>query len=90
VRILDGSVEVARHIRTYDRHQLVLDPAHREAVLQIKRKERFGVTLLESFESALGTPPSPNISHKICFSALCTPATSSTHQLRAHILPQVW
>jgi transposase len=38
VRILDGSIEVARHIRTYDRHQLVLDPAHQEAVLQIKRK----------------------------------------------------
>jgi hypothetical protein len=38
VRILDGSVEIARHIRTYDRHQLVLDPAHQEAVLKIKRK----------------------------------------------------
>ena len=38
VRILDGSLEIARHIRTYDRHQLVLDPAHQEAVLQIKRK----------------------------------------------------
>jgi transposase len=38
VRIIDGSLEIARHIRTYDRHQLVLDPAHQEAVLQIKRK----------------------------------------------------
>jgi transposase len=38
VRILDGSIEVARHIRTYDRHQLILDPAHQEAVLKIKRK----------------------------------------------------
>jgi hypothetical protein len=38
VRILDGSFEIARHVRTYDRHQLVLDPAHQEAVLQIKRK----------------------------------------------------
>jgi transposase len=38
VRILDGSFEVARHARTYDRHQLVLDPAHQEAVLKIKRK----------------------------------------------------
>ena len=38
VRILDGSVEIARHRRTYDRHQLVLDPAHQEAVLKIKRK----------------------------------------------------
>jgi hypothetical protein len=38
VRILDGSIEVARHIRSYDRHQFVLDPIHQEAVLQIKRK----------------------------------------------------
>ena len=38
VRILDGSFEIARHVRTYDRHQLVLDPAHQEAVLRIKRK----------------------------------------------------
>jgi transposase len=38
VRILDGSVEIARHVRSYDRHQPVLDPAHQEAVLQRKRK----------------------------------------------------
>ena len=38
VRILDGSFEIARHARSYDRHQLVLDPAHQEAVLKIKRK----------------------------------------------------
>jgi hypothetical protein len=28
VRILDGTQEIARHRRSYDRHQLVLDPAH--------------------------------------------------------------
>ena len=38
VRILDNSAEIARHIRSYDRHQLVLDPAHQEAVLKSKRK----------------------------------------------------
>ena len=38
IRILDGAVEVARHLRSYDRHQLVLDPAHQEAVLKCKRK----------------------------------------------------
>jgi transposase len=38
VRILNGSFEIARHLRTYDRHQLVLDPAHQQAVLKIKRK----------------------------------------------------
>jgi hypothetical protein len=38
VRILDSSVEIARHLRSYDRHQLVLDPPHQEAVLKSKRK----------------------------------------------------
>jgi len=38
VRILDGSYEIARHVRSYDRRQLVLDTAHQEAVLKIKRK----------------------------------------------------
>jgi hypothetical protein len=38
VRILDGVIEIARHQRTYDRHQLVLDPSHKEAVLKRKRK----------------------------------------------------
>jgi hypothetical protein len=38
VRILDGALEVARHLRSYDRHQQVLDPSHREAVLKLKRK----------------------------------------------------
>jgi len=38
VRLLDGSVEIARHIRSYDRHQQVLDTAHQQAVLQMKRK----------------------------------------------------
>lgn len=38
VRILDGSAELARHVRSYDRHQLVIDPAHQDAVLALKRK----------------------------------------------------
>jgi transposase len=38
VRILDGALEIARHPRTYDRQQDVLDPNHREAVLKVKRK----------------------------------------------------
>lgn len=42
VRLLDGSVEIARHARTYDRNQQVLDPAHREALLKIKRKAFHG------------------------------------------------
>ena len=42
VRLLDGMVEIARHARTYDRNKQVLDPAHREAVLKIKRKAFHG------------------------------------------------
>ena len=38
IRILDGAAEIARHQRTYDRHQQVLDPAHQDAVLAVKRK----------------------------------------------------
>jgi transposase len=38
VRILEGTAEIARHVRTYDRHQLVLDPAHQQALLNAKRK----------------------------------------------------
>src|SRR5262249_55759780 len=38
VRILDGAAEIARHLRSYDRHQLVLDPTHAEALRRAKRK----------------------------------------------------
>src|SRR5215472_10506875 len=38
VRILDGTTEVARHTRSYDRHQPVLHPPHQEALLEVKRK----------------------------------------------------
>ena len=38
VRILDGSAEVARHHRSYNRHEEVLDPTHQQALLKAKRK----------------------------------------------------
>jgi transposase len=37
IRILDGTAQIARHRRTYDRGQMVLDPAHRQALLEAKR-----------------------------------------------------
>jgi transposase len=43
IRILDRAAEIARHRRSYDRGQLVLDPAHQQAVLKAKRKA-FDVT----------------------------------------------
>jgi transposase len=40
VRILDGAREIARHRRSYNRQQLVLDPAHQQALLRSKRRAR--------------------------------------------------
>ena len=38
VRLLDGATEIASHLRSYDRHELVEDPVHRQALLEQKRK----------------------------------------------------
>jgi transposase len=40
VRIFDGAREIARHRRSYNRQQLVLDPAHQQALLRTKRRAR--------------------------------------------------
>jgi transposase len=40
VRILDGTQEIARHRRSYDRHRRIEDPAHIEALLVDKQKAR--------------------------------------------------
>jgi len=38
IRILDGATEIARHCRSWDRHQVIEDPAHRQALLEEKRR----------------------------------------------------
>jgi transposase len=38
VRLLDGATEIASHPRSYDRHELVQEPAHHQALLEQKRK----------------------------------------------------
>jgi transposase len=38
IRILDGHQEIARHRRSYDRRQQILDPAHQEELLKEKHK----------------------------------------------------
>lgn len=38
VRLLDDSTELAAHRRSYDRNQLIEDPAHRKALLEQKRR----------------------------------------------------
>jgi transposase len=43
LRILDGTSEIARHRRSYDRHERVEDPAHVQALLEEKRRARGSV-----------------------------------------------
>jgi hypothetical protein len=38
VRILEGTAEIARHHRSYDRHDSILEPAHELALRKLKRK----------------------------------------------------
>jgi hypothetical protein len=38
VRLLDGQQEIARHRRSYSRHEMIEDPAHIAAVVKDKRK----------------------------------------------------
>ena len=38
VRVLEGSCEIARHRRSYDRHERITDPKHEETLLEDKRK----------------------------------------------------
>lgn len=38
MRVLDGLAEIARHVRSYDRHRKVEDSAHVEALLAIKQR----------------------------------------------------
>jgi transposase len=38
VRILNGSIAVAEHRRSWDRHQIIEAPAHRQALLEEKRR----------------------------------------------------
>ncbi len=40
VRVLDGTEEVARHARSYDKGEQIEDPAHIEALTEYKRKAR--------------------------------------------------
>ena len=52
IRILDGNQEIARHRRSYDRRQPILDPAHQEELLKEKRK-------------ALGSTPGSRLSQAV-------------------------
>lgn len=52
VRLLDGAAEIARHTRSYDRHQRIDDPSHTAALLEEKRK-------------ALGATAAGQLSHAI-------------------------
>ncbi|HWS97455.1 MAG TPA: IS21 family transposase [Candidatus Methylomirabilis sp.] len=38
IRILQDGIEIARHRRSWDRHQIIEEPAHRQALLEEKRR----------------------------------------------------
>ena len=38
IRILRDGIEIARHRRSWDRHQIIEEPAHRQALLEEKRR----------------------------------------------------
>src|SRR5215813_3665502 len=52
VRLLDGSAEVARHPRCYDREQRIEDPAHLAALLEEKR-QALGATAVSRLQQAV-------------------------------------
>lgn len=52
VRLLDGATEIARHRRSYDRHQRIEDPAHLAALAEEKRKA-FGSTAAARLAAAV-------------------------------------
>jgi transposase len=52
VRLLDGSTELARHRRSYDRHQRIEDPTHIQAVVQQKR-QALGSTTVARLRQAI-------------------------------------
>src|SRR5215475_7638950 len=52
VRILDGTVEVARHRRSYDRHQRIGDPVHIANLVAFKRKA-LGATAADRLKHAV-------------------------------------
>lgn len=52
VRLLDGEKEVASHRRSYDRRQLITDPAHLDALLRLKRRA-VGATAVSRLQHAI-------------------------------------
>jgi transposase len=40
VRVFYRGTEVARHVRLYEKHQLVIDPAHREAAIARRKRKK--------------------------------------------------
>jgi hypothetical protein len=58
VRILDGIAEIARHHRSYDQQQFILEPAREQALLRTKRKT---LQAKRAGRLALAVPESENL-----------------------------
>jgi hypothetical protein len=84
IRILQEGVEIARHRRSWDRHQALEDPAHRQALLEEKRR-------------ALGASPSGRLRLRCPFEVYAERPADSTlllssievHQQRFGRLPRM-
>jgi len=76
VRLLDGSTAIASHRRSYDRHQLIEDPAHRQALLEQKRK-------------ALGSTASGRLAALVPESQAFLPAAFERGESAARLTPQL-
>jgi len=76
VRLLDGLTEIAAHRRSYDRHELVEDPAHRQALLEQKRK-------------ALGSTPSGRLAARVPESQAFLQAAFERGESAARLTPQL-
>jgi transposase len=78
VRILDGTVVIARHDRSYDRQQVILDPAHEQALLRTKRK---AIHATRASRLALTVPESEALLER-AFEQGESAASQSAHLLR--------
>jgi transposase len=76
IPILDGAAEIARHHRSYDRRQSILDPAHEQALLRTKRK---ALRQTRAVRLALAVPESDDLLERAF--AQGESATSQTTQL---------
>lgn len=86
MRILDGAVELAHHVRSYHRHRPVLDPAHQKTVLELGRKGRDATP---GGPSGAGGSPEPRLARSSLRPRTSWPNKSATRPLEERF-PDFW